>query len=63
MHRGLDEAPGTVCVTFNEVVEAIKGGKFEKEKLDKFIRESFDVHSEYASDLLIDKFILGYMED
>lgn len=63
VHRGLDEAPGTVCVTFNEVVEAIKGGKFEKEKLDKFIRESFDAHSEYASDLLIDRIILGQGEE
>lgn len=63
VHRTLDEAPGTVCVTFEEVADTIKQENFAVEKLDKFIRESFDTHDEYASDLLIDRLILGHKED
>ena len=63
VHRTLDEAPGPVCIDFDEVIDVVTNGKFEREKLDKFIAESFDVHNKYASDLLIDNLILNYMEE
>lgn len=63
VHRTLDEAPGPVCIDFGEVVDVVTNGRFEKEKLDKFIEESFDEHNKYASDLLIDNLILNYMEE
>lgn len=63
VHRTLDEAPGPVCVDFDEVIDVVKNRKFESEKLDHFIEESFDAHGGYASDLLIDNLILNYREE
>ena len=63
VHRTLDEAPGPVCIDFDEVIDVVTNGKFEREKLDKFIVDSFDEHNKYASDLLIDNLILNYMEE
>lgn len=62
VHRTLDEAPGVVCTEFAQVVDAIRQEKFEMEKLDGFVRESFDGQGRYASDLLIDSLILNQRE-
>lgn len=63
VHRTLDEAPGPVCADFGDVIDIIAHHKFEKDKLEKFISESFDAHSKYSSDLLIDELILGHTEE
>lgn len=63
VHRTLDEAPGPVCTNFDEVIDLIENQRFEEEKLDDFIKESFDMHGKYAGDLLIDNLILGNTEE
>lgn len=63
VHRTLDQAPGVVCVEFKQVINTIKNEEFELEKLDDFVRESFDIQNKYASDRLIDDLIIGCLED
>lgn len=63
VHRTLDEAPGTVCTKFEQVVDTVVNHKFDMEKLNDFIEESFEKHSKYASDLLIDNLILNNVEE
>ncbi len=63
VHRTLDEAPGPVCTSFNEVMDVISRKQFEKKKLDAFIDESFDEHNKNSSDLLIDNLILNNTEE
>lgn len=58
VHRTLDEAPGIVCEKFEEVIEAVHTEKYDIEKIDRFVRESFDVNDKWASDSLIDNLIL-----
>lgn len=59
VHRTLDEAPGNVCETFDEVIDVIQTGNYDYDKLDCFLRESFDEHSELSSDLVIDSILLN----
>lgn len=58
VHRTLDEAPGVVCLTFDEVIDCIQKKKFDIQKIEKFVKESFDSQTRYASDALIDELIL-----
>lgn len=59
-HRDYEEtAPGRVCETFDEVVEAIREGDFEQEKLARFRAENFDRIDTGAADRVIDWLILG----
>ena len=58
VHRKLDEAPGIVCTTFKEVINAVHQKKFDMHKIEKFVEESFDDQTRYASDALIDDLIL-----
>ena len=59
VHRKLDEAPGIVCESFDEVAEAIENERFDIQKIEKFVAESFDNREKYSSDYLIDNFIIG----
>ena len=62
VHRTLDEAPGAVCTSFEQVIDVVKEGRFEMDKLDEFVRDSFDGHDGYAADMLIDNLILKQTE-
>jgi CDP-ribitol ribitolphosphotransferase len=59
VHRTLDEAPGNVCESFDEVLNVLKHHTFDLEKLDAFIKDSFPAEAGNASDRLIDEVILG----
>ena len=60
LHRTLDRhAPGKVCRTTSELLEAIRTGDFETERLDRFVRENFDNTDGLASDKVIDNIILN----
>lgn len=60
VHRTLEKhAPGKICTTIDELVEAIKTKDFETHRLKKFIEENFDNTEGLASDKVIDYFLLG----
>jgi len=54
-----DTAPGKVCHTFGELVEAISTEDFEFGRVAAFRAENFDVIDTHSSDRLIDWLILG----
>lgn len=59
LHRTLDRhAPGKVCRTTDELLEAIRKGDFETERLYRFVRENFDQTEGLAADKVIDNIIL-----
>ena len=59
LHRTLDRhAPGKVCRTTEELLEAIRKGDFETERLHRFVRENFDQTEGLAADKVIDNIIL-----
>ena len=58
VHRTLDEAPGNVCQTFDEVLDVLKNHSFELNKLEDFIKDSFVLDEGSASDRLIDTILL-----
>lgn len=59
LHRTLDRhAPGKVCRTTEELLEAIRTGYFEMERLYRFVKENFDNTDGMASDKVIDNIIL-----
>jgi CDP-ribitol ribitolphosphotransferase len=59
VYRGVSEsAPGKVCDTFDELVEAIRNHDFEYEKVLKFVEENFGDTQGCASDKVIDDIIL-----
>ncbi len=59
LHRTLDRhAPGKVCRTTDEILEAIRSGDFEMERLYRFVRENFDNTEGLAADKVIDHIIL-----
>lgn len=58
-HRDYHEtAPGRVCDTFDQVIEAITTGEFEQEKVARFRAENFDRIDTGAADRVIDWLIL-----
>ena len=59
VHKKLDEAPGAVCTDFGEVMRIIRQKKFQLEKVEAFVQESFDQRQKRSSDCLIDDLILG----
>ena len=63
VYRGIKEAaPGKVCDSFEELIEAIENQDYEYEKVATFIKENFDEKDEEidgATDRLIDNIILG----
>ena len=59
-HRDYEEsAPGKVCYTFDELLEAIQKQDFELEKVQKYVDHHFDYIDSGASDRVIDWLILG----
>lgn len=63
-HRDYDEsAPGKVCESFEEVLEAIEKKDFEYEKVEQYITHHFDYIDSGASDRVIDWILLGKMPE
>jgi len=63
-HRDFDEtAPGRVAMTFDEVIDAIRTGEFEQEKVARFREENFDRIDAHAADRVIDWLILSTPEN
>ena len=59
VHRPIKEyAPGKVCYTFNEILNAIYQDDFEIEKLERYKEGNVNIQKVYASDLIIDNLIL-----
>lgn len=59
IHKEVKEtAPGKVCDTFEEMIEAIKGKDFEIEKIYRFVEENFANYDGTASDKVIDKILM-----
>ncbi len=59
-HRDYEEsAPGKVCYTFEELLEAFRKADFEYEKVEKYIEHHFDYIDSNASDRVIDWLVLG----
>ena len=59
VHRTLEQAPGVVCERFEEVIEVIKNNKYDMNKLNDFLNESFNDHKRLSSDIAIDKILLN----
>ncbi|WP_293696169.1 CDP-glycerol glycerophosphotransferase family protein [uncultured Agrococcus sp.] len=53
-HDYVDTAPGRVCATFNEVIDAIATCEFEQEKVARFRAENFDRIDTGSADRVID---------
>lgn len=61
-HRAYEEsAPGKVCYTFEEVLNAIAQKDFEYEKVEAYIEHHFDYIDSNSSDRVIDWILLGKM--
>jgi CDP-ribitol ribitolphosphotransferase len=59
-HRDYEEAaPGKVCYTFAEILDAIEQKDFEYEKVEEYVEKHFDYIDSNASDRVIDWLILG----
>lgn len=59
-HRDYEEsAPGKVCHTFDEVMEALQNKDFEYEKVEEYVDVHFDYIDSGASDRVIDWIVLG----
>ena len=60
IHKEVKEtAPGKVCDTFEEMIEAIKNKDFEIEKMHRFAKENFANYDGVASDKVIDEILLN----
>jgi len=59
VHRTiLDTAPGKVCDTFDELMDALKNKDYEIEKTLKFREENFSKYDGHAADKIIDTILL-----
>ncbi|MBW1640528.1 hypothetical protein G3H63_15805 [Microbacterium resistens] len=59
-HRDYDEmAPGRVCLTFDDLIEAIENQDYEQWRIEEFRRENFDHVDTHSADRVIDQLILG----
>jgi len=59
-HRPYEEsAPGRVCHTFDEVMDALETKDFKFEKVEEYVRMQFDHIDSHASDRVIDWILLG----
>jgi len=60
-HRDFDEtAPGRVCETFDEVLEALANQDYDIDKVARFRDENFDIVDTGAADRVIDQLILSH---
>ena len=63
-HRDYEEsAPGTVCHTFDEVMDALETDNFKYEKVEEYVDVHFDYIDSGASDRVIDWIILGQIPE
>jgi CDP-ribitol ribitolphosphotransferase len=59
-HRDYEEAaPGKVCYTFDEVMDALEKKDYEYEKVEEYVEKHFDYIDSNASDRVIDWILLG----
>jgi len=59
VHRSVkDHAPGKVCDTFEEMIEALNNRDFEVEKINKFVEDNFGEYDGKACDKAIDSILL-----
>ncbi len=56
-------APGKVCASFPELMEALKTKDFQYEKVEDYIAQQFDYIDSGASDRVIDWLILGQLPE
>lgn len=64
VHRPVKEsAPGKVCDTFDEMMEALENHDYEEWKIRGFIDENFRDYDGKASDKAIDRILLGKDEE
>ena len=54
-------APGKVCTTFDELMDAIENKDFEFEKVEEYVNTQFDHFDSDACDRVIDWLLLGQM--
>lgn len=63
-HRAYEEsAPGKVCHTFEEVLQAIAEKDFDYPKVEEYVEKHFDYIDSHASDRVIDWIILGQLPE
>jgi CDP-ribitol ribitolphosphotransferase len=53
-----DSAPGKVCDTFDELLDALRNQDFELEKTKTFVKNNFGEYDNHATDRLIDAILL-----
>ncbi|MCH5266888.1 MAG: CDP-glycerol glycerophosphotransferase family protein [Lachnospiraceae bacterium] len=59
-HRDYEEAaPGKVCYTFEEIMDALEQKDYEYEKVEEYVDQHFDYIDSHASDRVIDWILLG----
>lgn len=59
-HRDYDATvPGKICMTFEEIMDALWKEDFEFEKVEAYIDAHFDFADDHASDRIIDWLLLG----
>lgn len=59
VHRSVKEcAPGKVCDTFDELMDALKNKDYEIEKVYRFVEENFSDFDGHASDKAINRILL-----
>lgn len=63
-HREYEEsAPGKVCYTFSEILDAIKNQDYKYEKVEQYVEKHFDYIDTHASDRVIDWLLLDQMPE
>lgn len=63
-HRDYElSAPGKVCYSFDELLDAIEKEDFEYDKVDQYIKHHFDHIDTHSSDRVIDWIVLEQMPD
>lgn len=63
-HRPYKEsAPGKICYSFSELLDAIKKQDFELDKVLEYVEQNFKYTDGHSSDRLIDWLILGNMPE
>ena len=59
-HRDYEQsAPGKVCYSFDELLQAFENRDFDYQKVEKYVEHHFDYIDTHASDRVIDWIVLG----
>ena len=63
-HRDYEEsAPGKICYTFDELMDAFAAQDFEYEKVEEYVEKHFDYIDTHSSDRVIDWFVLDQIPE